>query len=105
MSSVQVADSVQCDWSYFMMKGKLAKGVVLIAAIAGSVLAAPAVAVASPASHQQASVIHPMRPTGERFATYDECEARAAQIRDGITGAWCEFTFHWSAPWELHVAG
>ncbi|MFG1627904.1 hypothetical protein [Kribbella sp. NPDC049227] len=46
-------------------------------------------------------------PTNETFTTYDACEARAAQIRDGSTGAWCEYEFHaWPLSfYRLYVSG
>jgi len=65
-------------------------------------LAVPAIAGASSANAAQH--VRPHGPTNEVYWNRDVCEARAAQIRDGITGAWCEWD--WSGPgWRLWVSG
>jgi hypothetical protein len=45
-----------------------------------------------------------------RYRTWSQCEAEAALIRDGHTGAWCEYAPDGGAgsavfPWVIHVVG
>lgn len=81
-----------------MVKNAVAKGGLLAAAVAGIAIAIPATADAAPA------VAHPGNPTGQYYPSYDACEAEAAVVRDGTTGAWC--TWDWGHfAWELNVSG
>lgn len=75
------------------VKGRLIMGGVATVAAAGFFASAPLTASAG--------------PTNEHFTTYAACEARAAQIRDGSTGAWCEYEFHaWPySLYRLYVSG
>ncbi|WP_143261454.1 hypothetical protein [Allokutzneria sp. NRRL B-24872] len=57
-------------------------GSAVAAAVAGILVAAPASAFAG--------------ATGELFTSHHYCEKRAAQIRDGSTGAWCEPEMVWT---------
>jgi hypothetical protein len=76
------------------LKRRLFMGGAVAVAAAGVLVGAPASASAA--------------PTPETFSTYEACEARAAQIRDGHTGAECKLEASGWPPrfyWRLHVYG
>ncbi|GAA4016483.1 hypothetical protein GCM10022247_44470 [Allokutzneria multivorans] len=74
----------------------LLTGAAVAAVAAGALAVAPASAFAN--------------PTPELYPTFAKCEKRAASIRQGSVGAWCEAEKVGRPPltatlWRLHISG